>query len=341
MGAPSSSQSAVVPARRRAVLPGVAIAVSVGLAAVVVTTLGGVGQPVVLAIISGVALGNLGRIRLTWEPGLQVASRTLLRAGIVVLGLRVTLVDVSSVGWEVSAVIVVAMLGVLAAGVGLSILLGLRPSTGLLAGTGFAICGATAVAATQAVIDADEDEVAIALGSVLAFGTLSMLTLPLIAVATGLDPAVAGMWMGSSINDVGQSVAAAGALGEAALQSAVVVKLGRVALLGPLLIAVSLAVRRVRRNSATTTRPPLVPAFIVGFLVCMGVASTGLLPEVVTQLTGHLEAILLATALFALGTEVRWQRMARMGIRPLVLGGTLWLGLVVVTFVGLRVATGT
>ena len=324
----------------RDVAPGLAL---VALAATAVMGLVAAGVPVPPlpgAILAGIIMGNVFPMPEATRAGLRFASRTLLRGGIVLLGLRVAVVDVAELGWP-AVLLVLCTVGLAFAGVlAAARALGLPGAAGLLTGAGFAICGASAVAATQALIGADEDEVAIALGNVLAFGTLSMVLFPLVAGAAGLDAATAGMWMGASINDVGQSVAAGGALGAAALQATVVVKLGRVALLGPLLVGISVALRRrgAMAGDANGKRPPLVPLFVLGFGGAIVLANWAQVPQAALTAAGTAGQALLMMALFALGTDVRWQRLRRLGIRPLVLGASAWLAMGALTFGGVLLA---
>lgn len=312
------------------VLPGLALA---GAAAAVVagTTTVLPGVPALpAAVLLGLIAGNLGVVPDRATPGLAFASRTLLRAGIVLLGLRLTTQDLAAMGWPtviaVIAVVVVALGGVL----GIARLAGAPRAVGLLTAVGFAICGASAVAAAQAVVDAEEGEVAMALGNVLLFGTVSLLVLPLAVAGLGLGDVTAGMWIGAAVNDVGQTVATAGAVSEDALQAAVVVKLGRVALLAPVLLGIGLMIRRSTPTAAEGgrtggSRPPLVPLFVVGFLVVVGLRSVGLVPEAAVQLGAIAEQVAIAMALFALGVGVRIGELRALGARPLVLGPGAWV----------------
>jgi uncharacterized integral membrane protein (TIGR00698 family) len=163
----------------------------------------------------------------------------------------------------------------------------------------------------------DEEDVAKALGLVTLFGTVAMFSLPALYPLTGLSPAGYGVWAGGSVHEVAQVVAAAGPV-TGALAIAVAVKLTRVVLLAPMLAAVSVAERR--RFPDAGTRPPLVPLFVVGFLVAAGVRATGLLPDVVLSAATFVDNLLLAAGMFALGTAVRLRSLVRSGLPALTLG---------------------
>lgn len=305
-------------------LPGTALAACGAAIALAVGSLWGVLSPLPVAVVLGVLVGNTVTLPAATRPGLSVAAKRLLRLGVVLLGLRLALADVVALGWTAAAA--VAALVALAFASTLLIGRALRVGRGvaLLTGTGFAICGASAIAAAQGVVDADEEEVASAVGLVILFGSLSIVLLPLWAAALGLAPATAGSWIGAAVHDVGQTVAAAGTVGEAALERAVVVKLGRVLLLGPLLVGLTLAVRG-RVSAPGERRGALVPLFVVGFLGAVALRSTGVLPAGVLAAAATAQQALFGAALFALGVDVRLRRLRGLGPRPLLLGTLVYL----------------
>jgi uncharacterized integral membrane protein (TIGR00698 family) len=204
--------------------------------------------------------------------------------------------------------------------------LGVGPDLGLLVATGYSICGASAVAAIDGVIDADEEETAYAITLVTLCGTLSIGILPLVAGAVDLSGAAFGTWVGGAVHDVGQVVATASHDGDRALEAATVVKLTRVVLLAPLVALVALRRRAGTRTSgADAQHPPLLPLFVVGFLGTIVVRSSGILGGDALGRLADLEKLLLTAALVALGFGVRISKMRRLGGRPLVLGMLAWV----------------
>lgn len=317
----------------RAVTPGLAACLAVAVASVAVGCVVPLASPLLVAILAGVAWRTVRGTTAGWAPGVAVAGRQLLRVGIVLLGLQVSLVTVAGLGPATLALVATAVGVTFAATAWLGRRLGLGAEQSLLVAAGFSICGAAAVAAAEGVTDADEEEVATAVALVVVFGTGMIVALPLLVALLGLTPTAAGLWIGASTHEVAQVVAAAGLVGAEALAVAVTVKLARVALLAPVMGV--LAVRERRRvralpgGGARDVRlPPVVPVFVVGFLVAMAARTTGLIPEPALAGLGHVQQLLLAAAMFALGLGVDLRALATVGRTPLVLGAaaTLLIG---------------
>jgi uncharacterized integral membrane protein (TIGR00698 family) len=269
------------------------------------------------------------------------------------LGLRLSVPDVLALGWR-GLVVVAGTLAVTFAG---TLLLGRRVGTtreeSLLVATGFAVCGAAAVSAMTGVLErgrpgetpqeraererALRDAVAAALALVTAYGTLAIVVLPPLARLLGLGDERAGLWIGASVQEVAQVVAAAGAVSTAALATATVAKLARVVLLAPLVAGVgTVRGRRAAREAsrarlaagrrdaglpAGARRPAPVPLFVVGFLAAVAVRSLGVLPDPVLAAADTVTTVLFVAAMFALGLGVDVPRLLRTGRRTLLLGG--------------------
>jgi uncharacterized integral membrane protein (TIGR00698 family) len=188
----------------------------------------------------------------------------------------------------------------------------------LIIGTGFAICGASAIAAMEDTARADDEDVTVGIAMVTLFGTLAMVLLPLLAHALHLSDAQFGVWAGASIQEVGQVVAAAGAGGAAVVAVAVVVKLTRVVLLAPVVATVSVTRRLTEPDGeATGKRPPIVPLFVLGFVACAALRSTGIVPEGVLGAISQVQVAALGAALFGMGAGVRLASLFRGSSRVL------------------------
>jgi uncharacterized integral membrane protein (TIGR00698 family) len=332
--------------------PGLALALAVALVAYLVNSVVPVVSVLLVAIVVGAVLRNAHALPAAAEPGVRYASRTVLRLGVVLLGLQLSVPQVLALGWEAIAVILatVTLTWTLTLLAGRA--LGVPPALRTLLATGTAICGASAVAAMSAVLEERvpgaaggeeedlEDAAATAVAAVTIFGTLSMLTLPVLARTLGMDDHAAGVWLGAGIHEVGQVVAAGGVLGSAVLATAVVTKLGRVVLLAPLVAGVGYAgSRRVRAeverevavDSASVltgarptgvahVRPPLVPAFVLGFLLLVAVRSLLPVPAVVLDVAATASTLLLTVAMVALGTGVNVRALVTRGGPAMLLG---------------------
>lgn len=328
---------------RPSVLPGLGVVA----AAAVVSLLVAVRVPVVnastVAVVLGVLVANTGLHRPVLRAGTHVASHRLLRIAVVLLGLRLGLPQLRALGIDGLVVVVTTVAVTFGGTLLLGRLLRVPPARRLLVATGFAICGASAVAAMRDVADGDEEDAAVAVALVTLCGSLAILVLPALRGPLGLDPVAFGSWVGASVHDVGQTVATASRV-DGALESAVVVKLSRVVLLAPLVAGVALTRRRragaapgdLTSGEASRGRPPVLPLFVAGFLVAIAVSSTGLVPAAVLGLAGQLQEVLLVAALFGLGTTINLRTLRRTGAPALVLGLASWLLVAVTAYVGLE-----
>ena len=302
-------------------------------------------SPLVAALVLGVLIGNIISVPKTLIPGQKFAAKKVLRFGIVLLGSQLALKQVVDLGGRelivVVGVVALTFLGTLWLGPRL----GVSKSLSLLIATGFSICGASAVAAMDGVVEADEEEVTYAIALVTLCGSLAIVLLPLLRNLIGLsDPQLFGSWVGASVHDVAQVIATSSTGGDAAVQAATVVKLSRVVLLAPLVACVSIWVRRsssglvakAKAKKADKTRVSVVPLFVIGFLVMIAVRTTGIIPENLLSKIKTVEQVCLASALVGLGSDVRITRLIKVGGRPLLLALVSWFGIAVVSLIGVR-----
>lgn len=304
------------------VVPGLAAALAAAVVGVLLARVNGLLSPMLVAIVLGVVVANVARP--AWlarvRPGLDLAGKKLLRVGIVLLGLQLSLSSVAALGWGVAALAVTVVVVGVPFGIWCGRRLGMSVEQSVLTACGFSICGAAAVAACDGVTDADEEAVATSVALVVVFGTL-MIPVCVLVARLGVDERTVGVFAGASIHEVAQVVAAGGLVGGGALAVAVVVKLARVLMLAPVMTA--LAARRRRELARTQsagdiTLPPVMPLFVVGFVAAVAVRSVAHLPSDVLGGARSLQTALLAAAMFALGTGVRWQNMRKVGAAPFV-----------------------
>ena len=317
-------------------LPGLAVALGL---AVVATGLGRlvpvVGAPVsgiVLGIVAGVAVPGLRGAR--WSAGSAFAGKKVLQLSIVVLGAGLSLHQVVDVGWTSLPV----MLGTLAVALGgawiLGRLLGVRGDTQLLIGVGTGICGASAIAATTAVIGAERSKVAYAVGTIFTFNIAAVLVFGPIGHLLGLSQHAFGLWSGTAINDTSSVVAAAFGYGPDAGTYGLVVKLTRALMLVPIVLVLAW-----RRSGGSVAPHKVVPGFLVGFLATSALNTAGLVPAAWQPAIGAIGTFLITTALVGIGLGMRPAEIRAAGPRPLLLGGLLWLA-VAASSLGLQALTG-
>jgi uncharacterized integral membrane protein (TIGR00698 family) len=313
--------------------PGLALVASATAAVLVVGRFLPVVSPLLIAIVLGAVLSNLTPLPARVGPGMTFAAKKLLRVGVALLGMQLVFSDVLGLGVGMIAVVI----AVVALGIGGTMfagqLLGIDWTQRFLIACGFSICGAAAVAAVDGVVDAEEEEVLTAVALVVVFGTCMIPVIPLLSNVIGLSEADAGLWAGASIHEVAQVVAAGGAIGGGALAVAVVVKLARVVMLAPVMAVVSARQRRFSHRTDDVRRPPLVPLFVLAFLACIALRSTGVIPENILAGTQFTQTALLTAAMFALGAGVNVAALRKVGSRPflLALTSTAWVAAIALT----------
>lgn len=332
MPLPSTSTTrAPLPAGVRALPPVLAALVSVAISWWV-PLLG----PLLLALLIGALVVNsrLGGHRLL--EGHTEVTKMLLRLGVVMLGLRLPLSDIASIGAP-GILVIAATVG---ATYTVTRLIGSRMALSggfvTLLAAGFSICGAAAIAAVNDAVRAKEKDVAHAVALVTVYGTAMIAVLPWATTRLGLSEEQGAIWAGASIHEVAQVVAAASIVGSGAIAVATTVKLGRVALLAPTYLV---AARSAGATAPSGTRVPLVPWFLTGFALMVGLRSTGLLPAMVVAGAEQVTTVLLAAGMFGLGLGFHlrelWpiprQALVLATLSTLVAGGTS-LALVVVLY---------
>lgn len=331
------------PHRLRTRLPGLILAGSLALAAMWIARhpwlqTHGLGT-LTLALALGLLAGPLlGRFDAATQEGLGFSKQILLRLGIVLYGLRLTLQDIGSIGWQ-GVLFDAIMLG---STFMLAWILGTRlfkldERTSMLIGAGSSICGAAAVIATAPVLQARPAQVTVAISTVVLFGTLALFLYPqlyqlnLRYMLFDWSAGWFGLFTGATIHEVAQVVAAGQSIGEEAAYLAVVSKMARVMMLAPFLIGLSFYVARVLspRTSDAAHAPGriVIPWFAFGFLLAAGLNSWLPVPVVVLQGAHQLDTFCLAAAMAALGCTTRLSVIRQAGWRPILLAALLfgWL----------------
>lgn len=325
----------------RALLPGIVVALLVSAGCLALTVVVPVVPGLLVAILLGAAARSTGRLPASLDAGLGWTARYVLRAGVVLLGLQLSIGDLLDLG----AAEMLVLLATVATTFGFTLWLGARLRIGraltLLVATGFSICGAAAVAAMSPVADAEEDEVASAIALVTLYGSLALVVVPLVSGALGLSDRTAGLWAGMSVHEVAQVVAAAGTVSAAALTVAVVAKLARVLLLAPLVAGAGAVRRRATGagSGAGERSAPLVPLFVIGFGAAILVRTADLVPDAMLPAVRPVTTLALGAAMVALGTQIHLGRLIRTGARPLILGAAATLMALTVSLTGLLLLT--
>jgi uncharacterized integral membrane protein (TIGR00698 family) len=289
-----------------------------------------------IAIVAGMLLGNTALANLVDRcgSGVTFSKQQLLRLGIVLYGLHLSFQDIAQVG--ISGVLTDACM--LISTFAIAYLLGvklfrLEPNAVMLIGAGSSICGAAAVMATEPVLRARSEEVAVAVSTVVVFGSVAIFLYPLLH---GLDwwhgRIDFGIYIGSTVHEVAQVIAAARSIDDHTANTAVIAKMVRVMMLAPFLLLLSVYAQRrgqaERVQTAVTSRSISVPWFAFAFIAVVACHSIWPLPTAVNDAVLQVDTFLLAMAMAALGLTTRLASVRRAGLRPLLLGSLLFAWLI-------------
>jgi len=304
-----------------------------------------------LAILIGIAIGNMPiyKFLITYcGAGINFSKQKVLRLGIILYGFRLTFQDIGDVG--ISGVVIDAFM--LTSTFILAVYLGMKyfkldRDTSVLIGAGSSICGAAAILATEPILKASNERVAVAISTIVIFGTISIFIYPviysyaLLHYAEYCSPEKFGIYIGSTIHEVAQVVATAGAIGNEVTNTAVIAKMVRVMMLAPFLIAVSALVSFWEKSKNVTGSSDIeakakknsfgkfFPVFAIFFLIAIGINSTGYISSSMRTNLIYLDNFLLALAMGALGLTTHLSAVAKAGIKPLQLAAVLFVWLVI------------
>lgn len=317
--------------RARELIPGVSVSLVVAAAATFLSE--HYGAPVMLfALLLGLALNFLASEG-QCKAGIEFTARTVLRLGVCLLGMRITLEQIAGLGWKPLALVVILVVLTILLSVLAAKALGFQRLFGMLTGGATAICGASAALALAAALPNHPQKERATLFTVIgvsALSTLAMILYPMIAQWAALSPEVAGVFLGATIHDVAQVVGAGYSMSPETGDTATVVKLMRVAMLLPVIVVAAM-ITRMQGAETGGKRPPLLPWFAVGFLILACINSTGWVPSLVQGGINELSRWCLVVSIAALGMKTQLKELATVGIKPILLmiGETLFLAVLV------------
>ena len=293
--------------------------------------------PVIFALLLGMALNQLSA-EARYAPGINVSARTLLRISVALLGLRITFGQIGELGWSTAAMVVVTVPLTIGFGWALARVVKLDGRYGVLSGGAVGICGASAAMAIAVAWprkDSERDTVVV-IACITTYSTIAMVLYPAVIAHLHLDALQTGRFLGGSIHDVAQVVAAGYASSPQAGDSATIVKLMRVAMLLPVVLVITLAASRgTDREQPTQKKVPLLPGFLIAFMVLAALNGFALVAKPIASALTEASKWLLVISVAALGMKTSLREMLAVGTTAfaLIAAETIFLALLVLGWI--------
>ncbi len=317
-------------------MPGLLLSATIALAVRFVSDRLG-GPAMLYALLFGMAFNFLTEDE-RFARGIRIASRNILRIGVALLGLRITTGEIMELGWPVVALIVVSVVATILFGGLIGRAFGLKNSHSVLSAGAVAICGASAALAIASVLPPHKDHernTILTVAGVTALSTVAMVLYPVFVTYLQYDNVTAGIFLGTTIHDVAQVVGAGYIISDQSGEISTIVKLIRVACLVPVVITISLIMHQ--RRSAESGKAPLLPWFLVAFVVLVNVNSMGWVPAEAQTLLTPVSSWCLLTAVAALGVKTSLKALADVGPAPIgvMVAQTVFLAVFVIGAIAL------
>ncbi len=287
----------------------------------------------ILAILLGILVRNTIGVPQIFQPGITFSLKRILRLAIILLGLQLSLPQVIAVGPVGLGIVIVTLVSTFIFTCWFGRQLGVNNKLTKLIAAGTSICGASAVVATNSVVESKDEDVAYAVAIVTVFGTISMLLYPLLPALLNLNSQEFGIWCGVSIHEVAQVVAAAFQDGQTSGEIATIAKLSRVIFLAPIVLILGLLSTRISDKSQPVKLSQLpIPWFVFGFVALIVLNSLNIFPNGVKSLVIEGNRFLLTIAMAGMGLETSLKKIKETGIKPLYLGAASWIFISVLSF---------
>ncbi|TNF66326.1 MAG: YeiH family putative sulfate export transporter [Gammaproteobacteria bacterium] len=299
-------------------------------------------SPLIIGILLGMLITNTikNKLPVSINPGITFSAKKILRLAIILYGFRLSFQQIASVGFDGFIISLIMLSSTFILGIVLGQkLFKLDRDTSILIASGSSICGAAAVMATESVLKSDSYKNAIAVGTVVIFGTLSMFLYP-VMYQLGLIPLSSsgyGIYAGATIHEVAQVVGAGSAVDTAAANTAVIVKMTRVMMLAPLLIIVGIILSKketlkantnINTTQAKSSWLKIIPLFAIGFIIIAAVNSLHIIDPSIVGHINNLDTFLLTIAMTALGLETHISKFRQAGLKPIILAFILFIWLI-------------
>jgi len=303
-------------------------------------------SPLIVGIILGMIYANTLRRHLPeeWAPGITFCSKKILRLAIILYGFKLTFQNVEQVGFQAILIDAAVIVITIVLGMLIGKLLGIGGELSLLTATGSAICGAAAVLGAESVLNNKPYKTAVAVSTVIVFGTTGMFLYPVLYRMgfLHLTSFQWGIYTGSTVHEVAHVVGAANAMGNNIVSTAIIVKMIRVIFLAPVLLVYAFMVsRRRRKNGQDVEKKKIaIPWFAFGFIAVIIFNSFNLLPDMMVSDINYCDTFLLTMAMTALGMETDFNKFKQAGAKPFLLALILFVWLIFGGYFLVKIGTG-
>lgn len=293
-------------------------------------------SPLIVGIVIGMIYANSLRHHLppTWVPGIQFCTKSVLRWAIILYGFRLTFQSVMDIGLAAIVIDAIIVIGTMIIGLLAGKLLKMDRDMTILTSAGSAICGAAAVLGTEPVLKSKPYKTAIAVATVVIFGTIAMFIYPVLYKMGILDlsPTEMGIYTGSTMHEVAHAVGAGNSMSQEIASVSIIVKMIRVIMLAPFLLILGLMAKPMPDENTNTEGVQAkgkitIPWFAFGFLLVIGFNSLDLLPASLVGALNYLDTFMLTMAMTALGVETSFDKFKKAGPKPFLLAFILFVWL--------------
>ncbi|NIA07861.1 MAG: putative sulfate exporter family transporter [Actinobacteria bacterium] len=306
------------------ILPGALLALAVAIPSVWLHSLYSPLSAVAVAMLLGLLLRNALRLPSVCDPGIGFVVKKLLRLAIVLLGVRLSFLEVLKIGGGSLLIVVTCITVAIILVRYFSRLIKLPPRLGILIGVGTSICGNSAIVATAPVIEAEDKEVAFAIATITLFGVAAVLVYPVIGHLLNMTDTTFGTWAGTAINDTSQVVTAGFIYSPLAGKVATVVKLTRNLFIAPVIVIMGILHSRGQdkgEKSSTISLKKIFPLFVLGFVAMAILRTLGLFPDAIITLLRGISNFLIVMCIAGVGLHTsRFSVMRKIGFKPLYVG---------------------
>ncbi len=314
-------------------IPGLLLTITIAIIAKAISPYLGQLGSVTTAIVLGIIISNTIPLSSHFSAGLQFSEKHLLSTAIMLLGFNLQLKSLVSIGIFPLLIIVFVQFITILTGIGLGKLFGFNKKTSLLLGVGNAVCGSSAIAAVSPVIKAEDSDTGISIGVVNFLGTIGIFLIPALAIKVlNYSDLQASTMIGGSLQAVGQVVAAGFSVNDKVGEISTVIKMARIAMLGPIILVISLLLNHKKKNNANSEklqRNNLLPAIIVWFIIFSIIRSLADYFNVSQHIPWHsisqLSKSILTVAMVGIGMKIKFADLLKQGPKSLTVGALIFL----------------